>query len=184
MVPVSRATVRAVVIVLGIGMLLGVAWALRAPRTLPTAELPETPAERVPAFADFFTHFVLGRTPDGSRPSARKPLLRAAKAYAGERLGLRIQTAAGISEPFRVELRFLTAGSREELPGLRDDRQRFRIRRGLRTYCCARMPREPGAYVIGAVVGDRFLAYLPMVVKEAPGRSGGGLFAPVDEYGP
>lgn len=181
MATISRAAFRAVVLVLGIGVLLGLAWALRSPVPMPEVEPPGTPAERTPAFADFFTHFVLGRTPDGSRPSARKPLLRATKAFAGERLGLRVQTSLSVSEPLTVELRFLTADTREERPELRSDRQRFRIRPGFRTYCCVRTPKAPGAYSIGVLVEGRFLAYLPLEVREPLGRTGGGLFAPVDE---
>lgn len=96
-------------------------------------------------------------------------------------MGLRVQTAPEVTASFRIEVRFVAPDTREELPFLRDDRQRFRVRPGLRTYCCLKIPAEPGRYLMAIVVDEQFLAYLPAEVKEKPSRSGGGLLQPIDE---
>lgn len=167
--------------VVTVGALLGVAALLRSPEPLFPDGEPAESADRQPAFASYFIHFFPGRTPDGSRPRAGSALLRVSKFLAGERVGLRVQTAPELPGSVSIEIRFLTRDSREELPALRDDRQTFRIRRGLRTYCCLRLPREPGDYVMGLLVGDRYVAYLAAKVKEGPRQGEGGLFAPLEE---
>lgn len=179
---ISNKVARTALVLLGVGILIGIVFALRAP-------LPEPPAETAPiaapetkaSFSSYFIHFFPGRTPDGSRPRGSKALLRASKFLAGERVGLRAQTAPEVSESFAVNIRFLTQDTREELPALRDDRQRFRIRPGLRTYCCLKMPREPGRYLVAVLVEDEFLAFLPVEVKPRPSRLEGGLFTRPEE---
>ncbi len=168
--------VRAAVVVIGAGVILGVFWALRAPLNGGTGPAAP-PSPTAPAsFGTYFVHFFPGRTHDGSRPAAKKQLLRASKFIAGERVGLRAQTAPGVTSAFVVELRFLSPETREELPALQDDRQRFRIRPGLRTYCCLRMPREVGHYLLSVLGSDQFLTDLPLEVKESPSALRGGLF--------
>lgn len=166
---------RAAAVVVAVGVVLGLYWALRVP--LGGSPPPVSPPDGGPAsFATYFVHFLPGRTHDGSRPTANKQLLRATKFIAGERVGLRVQTAPGVVAPFVVELRFLSPATREELPDLQDDRQRFRIRPGLRTYCCLKMPREVGHTLLSILVGDQFLADMPIEVKESPSAQRGGLF--------
>lgn len=167
---------RTVLVLIGVGVLLGLLFALRTPFPGPPEPSPEPPGEASSSFAAYFVHIFPGRTADGSRPGRSTPLLRATKFLAGERVGLRVQTAPAQEEWFQVELRFLSADTREEKPELRDDRQRFRIRPGLRTYCCLRLPREPGRYEIGILVDGAYLTYLPANVEKPLLRSEGGLF--------
>lgn len=173
--------VRTFLVVAVVGVLLGVAALLRSPVPGVPDDQSEAPEEMQPAFASYFIHFFPGRTPDGSRPRAGSALLRASKFLAGERVGLRVQTVPDLSASVAVEIRFLTRDTREEPSFLNDDRQRFRIRRGLRTYCCLRIPREPGEYVVGLLIDGQFLAYLPATVNARPRRGEGGLFVPVEE---
>lgn len=173
----SDRAAKVALVLLGVGILIGIVLALRQPLPEPPAETgPSAPAEMRPTFAEYFVHLFPGRTPDGSRPRGSKALVRASKFLAGERVGLRVQTAPERDESFTMEIRFLTQDTREELPALGDDRQRFRIRPGLRTYCCIRMPRETGDYLIGIIVENEFLAYLPIEIKPRPSRLEGGLF--------
>lgn len=175
---------RGVLLIVLTGVLLGAVAVLRSPPPVPPPDAVPVPLEdRRPAFASHFVHFFPGRTHTGARPRARSPLLRATTFAAGERVGLRIQTVAEFPRSLWVELRFLTASGREELPSLRDDRQRFRIRSGLRTYCCLRIPQETGSYVLGILVDDQYLAFLPLTIKE-PLRAEGGLLSPASPEGP
>ena len=176
-----RSWVRALLLILGVGVLLGLVFALRPLPTGPVEEDRRPPEDARPGFASYFVHFFPGRTPDGSSPRSNSPLLRAAKFLAGERVGVRAQTAPERRDAFVVEVRFLSKQTKEELPALRDDRQSFRIRPGLRTVCCLRMPREVGDYDLALVVENQFVAFLPISVKEPPNRSGGGLFVTPDE---
>lgn len=181
----GRLAVRVLAVVIVLGILLGLAAALRTPP--PRALVPEEgnpvgTADERPVFASFFTHFFPGRTHDGTRPTNRRLLLRASRFLIGERVGIRAQTAPDVTRAFVIEVRFLTPHTREELPNLRDDRQRFRIRSGLRTYCCLRMPKEPGDYVMAVLVGDEFLSFYPVTVKEPSFQLEGGLLTrPEDE---
>ncbi len=148
----------------------------------PPSDVPPTgPASPSPdvssGFAAYFVLFSPGRTPDGSLPRRNDPLLPATKFIAGERVGLRVQTAVGVQQALVVNLRFLTQEVLEELPALRDDRQSFRIRPGLKTYCCLRLPKEPGRYRIGVLVNENFVAFLPARVEESPYTLEGGLFS-------
>ena len=178
----ERPSVRTVLVIVGVGAILGLAAALRP---LPTDQVPEDledpPEGAGPAFASYFVHFFPGRTPDGSSPRPKSPLLRATKFLAGERVGLRAQTAPERRSAFVIEIRFLSRATREELPALRDDRQAFRIRPGLRTYCCLRIPKETGDYNLGLLVENQFVAFLPISVKEPPQRSEGGLLVAPEE---
>lgn len=176
----GRPAARAVAVVVIIGALLGIARAVRspAPTPAPPAESPVGPTETGPVFASYFVHFFPGRTHDGTRPTGRKQLLRAARFLTGERAGIRAQAAAGVDRSFVVGIRFLTRDTREETPALRDDRQSFRIRPGLRTYCCLRMPKEPGDYTLAVIAGGEFIAHLPISVKEPPFKLEGGLLQP------
>jgi len=163
--------------IIGVGVLLGLAAAIR-PSPLPDSarEDGRRPSDITPVFASYFLHLFPGRTPDGSKPGAHSQLLRATKFLAGERVGLRAQTGPERAARFVIEVRFLTRDTREERPGLEGYRQRFRIRVGLRTYCCLRMPREPGEYHLGILADGQYIAYLPITVKENTRRSEGGLF--------
>lgn len=178
---VREPVIRTVLIVGLVGVLLGVAAVLRSPVPLPEDDGSAAPAEKRPAFASSFVHFFPGRTPDGSRPRAGSALVRASKFLAGERVGLRVQTVPDLRASVTVEVRFLTRDTREELPTLLDDRQTFRIRRGLRTYCCLKIPHESGEYVIALLVEGQYLAFFPATVKEGPQQGEGGLFVPVEE---
>ncbi|TSC73099.1 MAG: hypothetical protein G01um101438_122 [Parcubacteria group bacterium Gr01-1014_38] len=177
----ERPKVRTVLVIVGVGALLGLAAALRPPAGGPVVEDLQPPEGTRPAFASYFVHFFLGRTPDGSPPRPNSPLLRAMKFLAGERVGLRVQTPLERRSTFVVEMRFLSRETKEELPALRDDRQSFRIRRGLRTYCCLRIPKETGDYDLGLLVENQFVAFLPINVKEPPHQGGGGLFVAPEE---
>lgn len=172
----ARPWVRAVLVIVVVGALLGVAAAVRSPTGSRITEDVRPPEDARPGFASYFVHLFPGRTPDGSLPRSNSPLLRATKFLAGERVGLRAQTAPDRRTSFVVELRFLSKTTREELPGLRDDRQSFRIRPGLRTSCCLRLPREIGDYDLAILAENQFLAFIPIAIKEAPQQSGGGLF--------
>lgn len=173
-----RSAFQTVAVVGVVGILLGVAAYIgRPPSDIPPIG-PVSPSPDIPSeFAAYFTLFSPGRTPDGSRPSRNDPLLPATKFIAGERVGLRVQTASGLLEALVVHLRFLTEEAHEELPALRDDRQSFRIRPGLKTYCCLRIPKEPGRYRIGVLVNENFVAFLPARVEESPYTLEGGLFS-------
>lgn len=174
----TRPAVQTALVVVGVGALIGFALALREPPPTPPVEDGLVPTgELRPAFASYFVHFFPGRTADGSRPRANKQLLRSAKFLTGERVGLRVETAPEIERSILVEVRFLSTDTHEELPALRDDRQRFRIRPGLRTYCCLRIPREPGAYSLGLLVNSDFIAFLPIGVIEPPFKLEGGLLS-------
>lgn len=143
-------------------------------------------SERVPAvppavsgpasFGSYFVHFFPGRTPDGSKPKANSVLLRADKFLAGERVGVRVQTVPEIRSRLTAEIRFLSRATHEEDSGLRGSRQRFPVRPGLRTYCCLRMPRRAGEYSLGVLIGNQFVTFLPVTVKEPPRQLDGGLF--------
>lgn len=179
---VTRPAMQTALIVVGVGVLIGLALALRQPPPAPPSEEGPVPTgELRPAFASYFVHVFPGRTADGSRPRASKQLLRSAKFLTGERVGLRVQTAPNIERSLLVEVRFLSTGTHEELPALRDDRQRFRIRPGLRTYCCLRIPKEPGAYSLGLLVDNDFVAFLPISVIEPPFKLEGGLLSRPEE---
>lgn len=168
--------IRTVVLVVATGVLLGGAAAFRSLAPNGTQDTIPFPRESRLGFASYFIHLLPGRTPDGSRPRAKSQLLRATKFLAGERVGLRAQTAPERTTRFSIEVRFLTRDTREEQSGLERYRQRFRIRPGLRTYCCLRMPRSPGEYHLGILADGQYIAYLPITVKEAARRSEGGLF--------
>lgn len=172
-----RSAFQTVAVVGVVGFLLGVAAYLGRP----LSDVPTGPARPSPdassAFAAYFMLFSPGRKPDGSLPSRNDPLLPATKFIAGERVGLRVQTASGLRRALFVELRFLTEEAHEELPALRDDRQSFHISPGLKTYCCLRIPEEPGRYRIGVLVNENFVAFLPARVEESPYQREGGLFS-------
>lgn len=177
-----RPVARAVAVIVGVGVVLGAVWAVLAP--LRVGEEPggvPLPQGRPPSFADSFVHFFPGRTYDGTRPKPKKQLLRADKFVEGEQVGFRAQTAPAVTRSFVVELRFLAADTREESPALARFRQRFRIRPGLRTYCCLRIPDVPGRYVIGIVLQEALVSFLPIEVKASQRRLQGGLFQRVEE---
>lgn len=166
-----RTWVRATLIILGVGVLLGLVAALRPVRQ-PASEPENSGAQERPAFATYFDLLFLGKTGDASLPRTDTPLVRATKFRTGERVGIRVQAAPEQGSSFTMELRFLAPSTREELPSLRDDRQSFRISPGLRTVCCLRMPRETGTYDLAVLVGNQFLSFLPITV-EKPSQGGG-----------
>ncbi len=166
-----RTWLRIALVVLGVGVLLGVALAFRPTRE-PAEEPQNAGTQEHPAFATYFDLFFLGKTGDASLPRADTPLVRATKFRAGERVGIRVQAAAERQSTFTVELRFLSPATREELPSLRDDRQSFRISPGLRTVCCLRMPRETGDYDLAVLVDNQFLSFLSIKVQK-PSQGGG-----------
>lgn len=173
----GRPAIRVLAVVAVIGVLLGVAAALRTPPSPPAVpeETPVGPVQERPVFASYFVHLFPGRTHDGSRPANRKQLLRSSRFLTGERVGIRAQTTPEVTRAFVIGIRFLTPDTQEELSVLRDDRQAFRIRPGLRTYCCLRMPKESGDYTMAVLLGDEFIAYYPIAVKEPSFKLEGGL---------
>lgn len=128
------------VIIVAAGVLLGFAWAFFAPDTDPILA-PDNDAA-VPAFGDLFTTFFLGLPgPDARYPYRSDEPLREGKSFVTrQRVGLRIQTAENSPSRIPIELRIVTADTKEETPTLAKLRQRFTIRPGLQTYCCLTMP--------------------------------------------
>jgi hypothetical protein len=175
---------RSSIVIVAVGVLLGAAWAIREFRKpargvvdVDGEEEPE-PTETQPTFGQYFSLFFLGRTGDGTRVRKNKPLIRATKFLEGERVGIRAQTASGVTKAVRIELRFLTSDTREETDVLLKSRKRFTIQAGLSSHCCVRIPKGPGRYNIGIVTDNAYVGYIPITIKAAPKPGTGGLFAP------
>jgi hypothetical protein len=172
-----------IIAVVIVGVLLGLLWAFRSPQPSP-ADVADTepPAatEMRPAFGTYFSQFFLGRSGTERRIRRTTPLIRTTKFLAGERVGIRVQTAAGMTTPTSLELRFLSGTTREETSELRRYRQRFTIQPAetIESYCCVDMPKDAGSYTVGIVVKDAFIGFIPVRVKAAPKRQQSGFFAP------
>lgn len=166
-----RLNPRLITLVVVLGLLVGITAAIRLPSTEPVSPDAghEGDSARSPAFASYFVDVFPGRTADRSRPRSGTPIRLESRFSAGEEVGLRAETAPGITRSLVLSVRFLDQGTREELPSLRDDRQEFRVQPGPRTYCCLRMPQETGDYVLALIVDQRFLANIPLTVT-APRR--------------
>lgn len=161
-------------IVVTAGALLGIALGLYEVssrgqlQVTPASEgsIPESGDEQSAVFATYFVHFFPGRTADGLRPSSNTQLVPTRKFAPGERVGLRVQTAPSVRESFVVEIRFLRRDTHAEFPESIAQRQYFRIRPGLRTYCCLRMPSTFGEYDLGVLVNDQFVTYQSFSIRD------------------
>lgn len=155
-----------ITLIVVLGVLVGITAAIRLPSTEPVSPDAGQDGEATPspAFASYFVDVFPGRTADRSRPRSGTPIRQESRFSTGEEVGLRAETAPGITRPLVLSVRFLERGTREELPSLRDDRQEFRVHPGPRTYCCLRMPQETGDYALALIVDQRFLADIPVAV--------------------
>lgn len=167
--------------IVGVGILLGIGWAVREMAAPPSGlvdvdELPgETPQEQKPAFAEYFSIFFLGRPGTDTRIRRNTPLIRSTKFITGERVGIRVQTTPNVQTTVPVELRFLVRGTRAESSELQKYRARFSIQPGLSTYCCVRIPRTPAHYDIGLIVNGTYIAFFTTNVVPPQNQGGGGL---------
>jgi hypothetical protein len=169
--------------VIGGGIILGIIWAARDTSAPVVPEPGDTgtvqTVEEQPAFGRYFTLFTLGRSGEGRRIGKNTLLVPVQKFQEGERAGVRVSTASKVTEPLRVEVRILASGTREETPALRKLREQFTVRPGLFSYCCVTMPKGPGPYVVGILIGNEFVGFRPIIVRPARQRSEGGIFAPL-----
>lgn len=183
MTPQQLRPIKALAVIVAAGILLGIGWAFREFRSTPPpsgivdvdSDTSVEPDEHRPTFAEYFSILFLGRPGTATRIRSTTPLVRAVKFITGERVGLRTETAASVTGRLPIELRFLLKGTREETQDLRRFRQRFSLRPGLSSSCCVRIPTTPGAYEIGVVVDESYVAFLPATVVPPQNQVGGGL---------
>lgn len=136
-----RKYLQSALLIVVVGVLVGVAWTLLKPEKDPMP-VPSNNDATVPAFGDLFTIFFLGLPgPDARYPYRSNEPLREGKSFVTrQRVGLRVQTAEDSPSRIPIELRIVTADTKEETPSLAKQRQRFTISPGLQTYCCLTMP--------------------------------------------
>lgn len=161
-----------IVAILVIGILLGFLWSFIKPVEEP---LPPTSVSAVQAdsFGKYFSNLFLGRPGDNSKIKASTLLVRSTKFVTGERVGLRIQAAANVVQPFGIELRFMNASTGEETPDLQKYRKKITVQPGTRSYCCVTLPKIVGEVNMGIVIGDYYVGIINGLKIVQPRQQGG-----------
>jgi hypothetical protein len=158
-----------------VGILFGAYFAVKKdvqPGATPSSNTVPT-GSPTNTFGGTFTNFIVGRTADGSVIRKDTPLVKAAKFFTGEKVGLRIQTSSEVTAAFPIELRFLRQDNNEETPSLQQYRQSFSIKPGLNTYCCLAIPKEAGKFTLGILRNDAFIGTIGGIVVVVPSEQDG-----------